>query len=60
MSKLPKRIWKATKIKNKVLKPCSLYMARGWVCTLLGASVPASTEKWQLKIEGGGGLRANF
>ncbi len=25
-----------------------------------GTSVPASTEKLQLKIEGGGGLRADF
>ncbi len=43
-AKLSKRTWKATKIKNKVLKPWSLYMAKGWVCTLLGTSVPASTE----------------
>ncbi len=35
-------------------------MARGWTCTLLATSVPTSTEKLQLKIEGGGGLRADF
>ena len=60
MSKLSKITWKATKIENKVLKSCSLYMVRGLICTLLATSVPASTEKWQLKIEGGGGLRADF
>ncbi len=31
-------------------------MAGGWVCTLL----PISTEKLQLNIEGGGGLRGDF
>ncbi len=35
-------------------------MARGWICTLLAISVPVSTEKLQLKIEGGAGLRADF
>ena len=52
--------WKATKIENKVLKHFSLYMPRGWICTLLATSVPASMEKLQLKIEGGGGLRGGF
>ncbi len=46
--------WKATKIENKVLKHSSLYMARGWICTLLATSVPASTEKLQLKWRGRG------
>ncbi len=46
---------KATKIENIVLKYFSLYMARGWICTLLATSVPASMEKLQLKIEGGRG-----
>ncbi len=52
--------WKATEIENKVLKHFSLYMDKGWICTLLTTSVPAFTEKLQLKIEGEGGLRADF
>ena len=60
MPKLPKRTLKATKIESKVVKHFSLYMAKGWICTLLDTSVPASTEILRLKIEGGGGLRADF
>ncbi len=30
---------------TKVLKPCSVHMATGWVCTLLDASGPMSSEK---------------
>ncbi len=52
--------WEATKIENKMLKHFSLYIRKGWICTLLATSVPASMEKLQLKIEGGGGLRADF
>ncbi len=55
-----KGTWKATKIENKVLKHFSLYMAKGWICTLLATSVPASMDKLQLKIEWGGSLRADF
>ncbi len=51
--------WKTTEIENKVLKPCSVYMARVCMYTARYTSNSASTEKLQLKIEGGG-LRADF
>ncbi len=35
-------------------------MAMGWIFTLIATSVAAYMEKLQLKIEGGGGLRADF
>ena len=52
--------WKATEVKNKVLKPCLVYIA---VCVYVHCYLYpnfTSTEKLPLKIEGGGGLRPNF
>ncbi len=45
-------------MENKVVKLSPVYKGGVWVCTLLHISFSVSTEK--LKIEGGGGLRADF
>ena len=60
MSNRNRNTWQVTKIENKVVKICPVYMDGAWAFTLLHISVSASTEKLQLKIEGGRGSESRF